>query len=116
MVGSVQDAVPTRISPPPGARIGSDAGSTAAAPPPPPPRRATSTPGSCAAMPAACSCSTPFKIVRMRIGVLTGGGDAPGLNAAIRAVARRAFTLNLKVSGIKNGWAGLLGEGEIEDL
>jgi 6-phosphofructokinase 1 len=52
----------------------------------------------------------------MRIGVLTGGGDAPGLNAAIRAVARRAFTRNLKVSGIKNGWAGLLGEGEIEDL
>jgi 6-phosphofructokinase 1 len=52
----------------------------------------------------------------MRIGVLTGGGDAPGLNAAIRAVARRAFSRNLKVSGIKNGWAGCLGEGEIEDL
>jgi len=52
----------------------------------------------------------------MRIGVLTGGGDAPGLNAAIRAVARRAFTRNLKVSGIKNGWAGVLGHGEIEDL
>ncbi|HVD00312.1 MAG TPA: ATP-dependent 6-phosphofructokinase [Candidatus Dormibacteraeota bacterium] len=52
----------------------------------------------------------------MRIGVLTGGGDAPGLNAAIRAVARRAFVRNLKVSGIKNGWAGVLGEGEIEDL
>ena len=52
----------------------------------------------------------------MRIGVLTGGGDAPGLNAAIRAVARRAFSRNLKVSGIKNGWAGVLGHGEIEDL
>ena len=52
----------------------------------------------------------------MRIGVLTGGGDAPGLNAAIRAVARRAFARNLKVSGIKNGWAGVLGQGEIEDL
>ena len=52
----------------------------------------------------------------MRIGVLTGGGDAPGLNAAIRAVARRAFQLGHQVSGIKNGWAGLLGEGEIEDL
>src|SRR3984893_6067435 len=52
----------------------------------------------------------------MRIGVLTGGGDAPGLNAAIRAVARQAFARNLKVSGIKNGWAGLLGEGEIDDL
>src|ERR1700730_8315540 len=67
-------------------------------------------------MSAAVSRSMPFKIVGMRIGVLTGGGDAPGLNAAIRAVARRAFTLNLKVSGIKNGWAGVLGEGEIEDL
>jgi len=52
----------------------------------------------------------------MRIGVLTGGGDAPGLNAAIRAVARRAFGRNLKVSGIKNGWAGVLGHGEIDDL
>lgn len=52
----------------------------------------------------------------MRIGVLTGGGDAPGLNAAIRAVGRRAFQRNLKVSGIKNGWAGCLGAGEIEDL
>jgi ATP-dependent phosphofructokinase / diphosphate-dependent phosphofructokinase len=52
----------------------------------------------------------------VRIGVLTGGGDAPGLNAAIRAVARRAFTRNLKVSGINNGWAGVLGNGEIEDL
>jgi len=57
-----------------------------------------------------------IKIRRMRIGVLTGGGDAPGLNAAIRAVARTAFSRNLKVSGIKNGWAGCLGEGDIEDL
>ena len=52
----------------------------------------------------------------MRIGVLTGGGDAPGLNAAIRAAARRAFARNIKVSGIKNGWAGVLGQGDIEDL
>jgi ATP-dependent phosphofructokinase / diphosphate-dependent phosphofructokinase len=52
----------------------------------------------------------------MRIGVLTGGGDAPGLNAAIRAVARRAFQLGHQVSGIKNGWAGCLGEGLIEEL
>ena len=52
----------------------------------------------------------------MRIGVLTGGGDAPGLNAAIRAVARRAFSRNLRVSGIKNGWAGCLGQGDIDDL
>ena len=47
---------------------------------------------------------------------MTGGGDAPGLNAAIRAVARRAFARGLQVTGIKNGWAGLLGEGDMEDL
>ena len=52
----------------------------------------------------------------MRIGVLTGGGDAPGLNAAIRAVARRAFQLGHQVSGVKNGWAGCLGEGLIDEL
>lgn len=52
----------------------------------------------------------------MRIGILTGGGDAPGLNAAIRAAARRAFQKGFQVSGIKNGWAGLLGQGDIEDL
>ena len=52
----------------------------------------------------------------MRIGVLTGGGDAPGLNAAIRAVARRAFQLGHQVSGVKNGWAGCMGEGLIDEL
>ncbi|GAC1643169.1 MAG: 6-phosphofructokinase [Candidatus Dormibacteraceae bacterium] len=52
----------------------------------------------------------------MRIGVLTGGGDAPGLNAAIRAVARRAFQLGHQVSGVQNGWAGCLEEGLIEEL
>jgi phosphofructokinase-like protein len=52
----------------------------------------------------------------MRIGVLTGGGDAPGLNAAIRAVARRAFQLGHQVSGVQNGWAGCLEEGMIEEL
>src|SRR5207237_6037526 len=51
----------------------------------------------------------------MRIGILTGGGDAPGLNAAIRGVARRAFQLGLGVSGVKNGWAGAL-NGDIEEL
>jgi phosphofructokinase-like protein len=52
----------------------------------------------------------------MRIGVLTGGGDAPGLNAAIRAVARRAFQLGHQVSGVQNGWAGCLEEGLIDEL
>jgi len=54
--------------------------------------------------------------VFVRIGILTGGGDAPGLNAAIRAVARRAFQLGHQVSGVKNGWAGCLEEGLIDEL
>ena len=47
----------------------------------------------------------------MRIGVLTGGGDCPGLNAAIRAIAHRAWMLGDEVHGFREGWAGLLGEG-----
>src|ERR1700722_1638130 len=49
----------------------------------------------------------------MRIAVLTGGGDAPGLNAAIRAIGRRALTAGDTLFGIRNGWAGLLGEGDV---
>ncbi|MCL5265839.1 MAG: 6-phosphofructokinase [Chloroflexi bacterium] len=52
----------------------------------------------------------------MRVGVLTGGGDCPGLNAAIRAVVRRAIHYNYRVAGIHNGWAGLLGEGSLEPM
>ncbi len=52
----------------------------------------------------------------MNIGVLTGGGDCPGLNAAIRAVVRRAHSYGWSVTGIHNGWAGLLGEGSVEPL
>ncbi|MDZ7362464.1 MAG: ATP-dependent 6-phosphofructokinase [candidate division KSB1 bacterium] len=52
----------------------------------------------------------------MRIGVLTGGGDCPGLNAAIRAVVRRAITeYDDHVLGIKNGWEGLV-ESDVEPL
>src|SRR3981189_3685279 len=54
--------------------------------------------------------------MRVLIGILTGGGDAPGLNAAIRAVARRAFQLGHQVSGVQNGWAGCLDEGLIDAL
>lgn len=43
-----------------------------------------------------------------KIGVLTGGGDCPGLNAVIRAVVRKALQNNVTVVGIKNGWKGLL--------
>ena len=49
------------------------------------------------------------------IGVLTSGGDAPGMNAAIRAVVRQALTKGLNVKGIKRGYAGLLQE-EIIDM
>ncbi len=58
-----------------------------------------------------------------RIGVLTGGGDCPGLNAVIRAVVIKAFQNNIKVVGIKNGWKGLvqtdtvdLGLDSVEDI
>lgn len=44
------------------------------------------------------------------IGVLTSGGDAPGMNAAIRAVVREAISKGKKVVGIKRGYAGLLQE------
>ena len=49
------------------------------------------------------------------IGVLTSGGDAPGMNAAIRAVVRTAIARGLKVKGIKKGYQGLLNE-EIIDM
>jgi 6-phosphofructokinase 1 len=44
------------------------------------------------------------------IGILTGGGDCPGLNAVIRAVVRRADQLGYKVLGVKKGWLGMLRE------
>ena len=45
-----------------------------------------------------------------KIGVLTSGGDAPGMNAAIRAVVRTATYHNLEVVGIKRGYDGLIEE------
>ena len=44
----------------------------------------------------------------MRIGILTGGGDVPGLNPAIRAVTLRAIKEGHEVIGIRRGWAGLV--------
>src|SRR5438128_668436 len=44
----------------------------------------------------------------MRVGVLTGGGDCPGLNAVIRAVARRGFARGWEVIGVRNGWRGMI--------
>ena len=49
------------------------------------------------------------------IGVLTSGGDAPGMNAAIRAVVRTALAKGIQVKGIKKGYQGLLNE-EIIDM
>ena len=42
------------------------------------------------------------------IGILTGGGDVPGLNPAIRAVTIRALREGYQVVGIRRGWAGLV--------
>ena len=50
-----------------------------------------------------------------RIGVLTSGGDAPGMNAAIRSVVRGAIFNDLEVVGIRRGYEGLL-EGDIIPL
>lgn len=43
-----------------------------------------------------------------RIGILTGGGDCPGLNPVIRAVVRKALISGFEVVGIKNGWKGMI--------
>jgi len=50
-----------------------------------------------------------------KIGVLTGGGDCPGLNAVIRAVVRKSIQYEWEIIGIKNGWRGLI-NGEMELL
>ena len=49
------------------------------------------------------------------IGVLTSGGDAPGMNAAIRAVVRRGLSRGINMKGIKKGYSGLINE-EIIDM
>lgn len=51
----------------------------------------------------------------MRIGVLTSGGDAPGMNAAIRSVVRVAAGRAFQVSGIRRGFEGLV-QGELEEM
>ena len=42
------------------------------------------------------------------IGILTGGGDCPGLNPAIKSATKKAIELGFSVLGIKEGWRGLL--------
>ncbi|MCG4584332.1 6-phosphofructokinase, partial [Anaerosalibacter bizertensis] len=49
------------------------------------------------------------------IGVLTSGGDSPGMNAAIRAVVRTSIYNNVRIMGIKQGYNGLI-NGNIEEM
>lgn len=51
----------------------------------------------------------------MRIGLLTGGGDVPGLNAAIRAVVKHGMSYGHTIVGFRNGWRGVV-EGDVHDL
>jgi phosphofructokinase-like protein len=51
----------------------------------------------------------------VKVGILTGGGDCPGLNAVIRAVSRRLFARRHDVVGIREGWRGLI-DGRFEPL
>ncbi len=55
---------------------------------------------------------TTFK----KIGILTSGGDAPGMNAAVRAVTRHALSQGIEVVGIIGGYAGLLAAADERDL
>jgi 6-phosphofructokinase 1 len=50
-----------------------------------------------------------------KIAVLTSGGDAPGMNAAIRAVTRSALDLDMTVYGVRQGWQGLV-DGQVRQL
>ncbi len=50
------------------------------------------------------------------LAILTGGGDTPALNSSIESVRNRAALLGFNVYGIRRGWKGLLGDGDILDL
>src|ERR1700761_9835069 len=58
--------------------------------------------------------SRDFRSMKHRA-VLTSGGDAPGMNAAIRAVTRSALDLGMTVYGVRQGWQGLV-DGQIRQL
>lgn len=62
------------------------------------------------------SLSSSFRFMNnQRVGILTGGGDCPGLNAVIRAVVRRALLSDVDIVGIRNGWLGLVDD-DVEPL
>src|SRR5512146_2884348 len=46
-------------------------------------------------------------MAKTRVGILTGGGDVPGLNSVIKSVVYRAYENGLEVTGIRRGWEGL---------
>jgi len=50
----------------------------------------------------------------MKVGILTGGGDCPGLNAVIRAVVKRGLQLGYEFVGIRDGWKGLVDGSTVE--
>ena len=50
------------------------------------------------------------------LAILSGGGDTPAINSSIENVRRRALLLGFKVYGIRKGWKGLLGDGDVVDL
>src|SRR4249919_2375391 len=61
------------------------------------------------------SAERPDHRIVKRLGILTGGGDCPGLNAAIRAVTRRSIDRGVEVVGFDDGWNGLV-EGTMQEL
>ncbi|TSA24973.1 MAG: 6-phosphofructokinase [Bacteroidetes bacterium] len=50
------------------------------------------------------------------LAILSGGGDTPAINSSIEAVRNRASLLGFKVYGVRQGWKGMLGEGDVVDL
>jgi len=50
------------------------------------------------------------------LAILTGGGDTPAINSSIESIRNRASMLGFKIYGIRKGWKGLLGEGDIVDI
>ncbi|MDR1792872.1 MAG: 6-phosphofructokinase [Bacteroidales bacterium] len=50
------------------------------------------------------------------LAILSGGGDTPAINSSIENIRNRALILGFKVYGIRQGWKGLLGEGDVVDL
>ena len=50
-----------------------------------------------------------------KIGILTSGGDAPGMNACVKAVVNKAYSMGIEVIGINGGYAGLI-NGDLVEL